>query len=281
MTRPYEYRPAWFFVLAFLGSWGPWLLGLYLGSEPGLGRYAALLNFMGLLGPMGATSFLVLTSGNMALQNDLKDRLLELRRIRPLLAVLAVAMPLLVILLSIAISLWFGESTAQFGLAVGRDLVTLIILALVLAPIYEETGWHGYGVDSLRARNGVMEATLQFAVLWCAWHAPLVLIPGTYQYGLARLDNKIYIANFFLSIIPAAVIANWFYYRNDRSVLASILLHAMFNAASVLINAAQFAKCIATLLYSAIAVGLVLGDQRLFAQAPRNFLMRRLPTQAR
>jgi hypothetical protein len=49
----------------------------------------------------------------------------------------------------------------------------------------------------------------------------------------------------------------------------------------VLINAAQFAKCIATLLYSAIAVGLVLGDQRLFAQAPRNFLMRRLPTQAR
>src|SRR5690349_10551036 len=130
MTRPYEYRPAWFFVLAFVGSWGPWLLGLYLGSEPGLGRYAALLNFMGLLGP---------------------------RRIRPLLAVLAVAMPLLVILLSIAISLWFGESTAQFGLAGGRDLVPLIILALILAPIYEETGWHGYGVDSLRARNGVME----------------------------------------------------------------------------------------------------------------------------
>jgi membrane protease YdiL (CAAX protease family) len=278
MTRPYHYRPVRFFLLAYLGSWLPWLLGLYLASEPAFARYAALVNFMGLLGPLGATSVLVLTSGNTALQSDLKDRLLELKRIRPLLAVFAVVMPVAVISLSIAISLWFGESSEQFALAGGRDLLSLIILALILAPIYEEAGWHGYGADSLRARNGMMEATLLLAVLWCAWHAPLVLVPGTYQYGLARMDNKIYIANFFFSIIPAAIIANWFYYRNDRSVLASILLHAMFNAAAVLINAGQFAKCIATLLYSLIAVALVLGDQRLFSQAPRNFLKRRLPS---
>jgi membrane protease YdiL (CAAX protease family) len=278
MTRPYEYRPAWFFGLAFLGSWLPWLLGLYLASEPAFARYAALVNFMGLLGPLGATSVLVLTSGNTALQSDLLDRLLQLGRIRPRLALFALAMPVAVISVSIAISLWFGESSEQFGLAGGRDLPSLVILALILAPIYEEAGWHGYGVDSLRARNGMMEASVQFAILWCAWHAPLVLVPGTYQYGLARMDNKIYIANFFFSIIPVAIIANWFYYRNDRSVLASMLLHAMFNAASVLINAGQIAKCIATLVYSAIAIALVLGDQHLFAQGPRNFLKSRLPS---
>src|SRR5262245_56204617 len=278
MTRPYEYRPVVFFLLAYLRSWLPWLLGLYLSSEPAFARYAAFVNFMGLFGPLGATSLLVLTSGNVALQTDLKDRLLELKRIRPLLAAFAVAMPLAVILLSIAISLWFGESHDQFQLAGGRNLVPLIILALILAPIFEETGWHGYGVDSLRARNGMMEASLQFAVLWCLWHAPLVLVPGTYQYGLANLGNKIYIANSFCSIIPEAIIPNWSYYRHDRSVLASILLHAMLNAASVLINAGQFAKCIATLVYSAIAIALVLGDHRLFAQGPRNFLMKRAPS---
>jgi hypothetical protein len=43
------------------------------------------------------------------------------------------------------------------------------------------------------------------------------------------LDNKIFVVNFFVSIIPAAIIANWFYYKNDRSVAASILLHSMLN----------------------------------------------------
>ena len=104
---------------------------------------------------------------------------------------------------------------------------------------------------------------------------PLVLIPGTYQHSLAIMDNKIFVANFFVSIIPVAFIANWFYYRNDRSIIASILLHSILNAASILINAGQIAKCIATLLYSAIAVALVIGDQSLFAQAPRNFVSTR------
>ena len=159
----------------------------------------------------------------------------------------------------------------------GSTIIPLIVLGLILAPIYEETGWHGYGVDSLRARNGVMPATLQFAVLWCAWHAPLVLIPGTYQHGLAIMDNKIFVANFFVSIIPVAFVANWFYYRNDRSIAASILLHSMLNAASILIDAGQVAKCIATLLYSAIAAALVIGDQSLFAQGQRNFVSTRSP----
>ena len=64
------------------------------------------------------------------------------------------------------------------------------------------------------------------------WHAPLVLLGGTYQHELAVMNNKIFVANFFVSVIPAAIIANWFYYRNDRSIGASILLHSMLNAAS-------------------------------------------------
>jgi membrane protease YdiL (CAAX protease family) len=277
VTRPYDYRPVSFFVIAYAGSWLPWFYGLYLGSEPGFERYVALLNFMGLFGPIGASSFLVLTSGNEALLRDFKDRLLDLRRIRPALALFAVVLPFAVISLSIVLSLWFGETVDQFRLVDGYKVIPLIVLALVLAPIYEETGWHGYGVDSLRAGNGMMTTTFLFAFLWCAWHAPLVLVPGTYQHALAMMDNKILVANFFFSIFPAAIIANWFYYRNDRSIAASILLHSMLNAASILIDAGQTAKCIATLLYSGIAVALVLGDHGLFAQAPRNFLSTRPP----
>jgi membrane protease YdiL (CAAX protease family) len=136
----------------------------------------------------------------------------------------------------------------------------------------EETGWHGYGVDSLRAETGMMKATLLFAVLWSAWHASLVLIPGTYQHQLAVMESPVFVVNFFISIIPAAIIANWFYYKNSRSIALAIFLHAMLNAGAVLLNAGQVAKCIATLLYGAIAVTLIVVDRALFKEGPRNFV---------
>ena len=46
----------------------------------------------------------------------------------------------------------------------------------------------------------------------------------------------------------------------------------MLNDAAVLIAAGQVAKVIATLLYAAIAAALVLGERRIFAESPRNFL---------
>lgn len=100
----------------------------------------------------------------------------------------------------------------------------------------------------------------------------LVLIGGTYQNELARMNNPLYLANFFASVIPAAFIANWFYYKNNRSIVSAVLVHAMLNAPSVLLNAGQLAKCIATLLYAAIAVALVASDRALFAAGPRDFI---------
>jgi len=215
---------------------------------------------------------MILTSGSTALKSDFKDRFFNLRRIRPVYAVIAIVMPFTVIGLSIWLSVWFGQLSDQFRLSGGANLLPMIVLALVLAPTCEEMGWHGYGVDALRARFGMTQATLLFAALWCAWHAPLVLISGTYQNLVAQMPNKIFVANFFVSIIPAAIIANWFYYKNDRSIGAAILLHAMLNAASVLLNAGQVAKCIATLLYAAIAAALIVYDRAVFGAGPRNFL---------
>jgi uncharacterized protein len=278
VKRTYDYRPALFFVMAYAVTWMPWFVGVYFGSQPGFEPYAALFNFIGLLGPIGATLALVLTSGSAALKSDFQDRLINLRRIRPVYALVAVLIPFTVIYLSIFLSLWFGQSSDQLRPSGGANLLSLIILAMVLAPICEELGWHGYGVDSLRAKAGMMKATFLFASLWSAWHAPLVLIGGTYQHELAMMDNKIFVVNFFVSVIPAAIIVNWFYYKNDRSITASILLHSMLNAASVLLNAGQVAKCIATLLYSGLAAGLIIGDRRLFSEGPRNFLKARSPT---
>jgi membrane protease YdiL (CAAX protease family) len=272
MDRHDPYRPALFFALVYLATWIPWLLAIHAGSQAKLAPYAVLFQFIGLAAPCTVAALLVLTSGSEALKRDFKDRLLNLRRIRPLYLLVAVLLPLAVLGLSIWLSLWFGQSADQFRLSGGANLLPMIVLALILAPILEEVGWHGYGVDSLRAVTGMTKATLLFAVLWAVWHAPLAFIVGTYQNALATMDNKIFLANFFVSIIPAAIIANWFYYKNDRSILAAVLLHSGLNAASVLLNAGQVAKCIATLVYAAIAAALMIFDRALFAGGPRNFL---------
>lgn len=271
MRKTYHYRPARFFPLVYAGSWGPWFFGVYAGSR-GQETFASLSSLFGLLAPIGVALALVLSSGSKDLSRDFKDRIFNLRRIRAFYALVAVALPFAVVCVSIWLSVLFGQPAGQFAFSAGPNLLAMVILALVLAPIMEEVGWHGYGVDSLRAGSGMLKTALLFGVLWSAWHAPLFLISGTYQNSLIKMGNPIFVINFFVSIVPAAIIATWLYYKNNRSITAAILLHSMLNAAAVLLNAGQVAKCIATLLYAAVAVFIIVMDRAAFAQGPHNFL---------
>lgn len=268
MPGRYEYQPVRFFILTALVTWIPWFLAVSAQSQPGMEAGAALLMLGGLLGPLAVGLGLIATSGSPALKADFKDRLVNPRRIRPAFLLGAVAMPLVVMVLAMGLSLAFGQSRDQFRLAAGAGSVGTVVLTMVLAPIIEEAGWRGYGVDSLRARMGMLKAAVVFGVLWSAWHAPLVLIQGTYQNELARMENPLFLVNFFVSVIPAAIIANWFYEKNNRSILLGIGLHSTLNGAAVLLNASQVTKCIVTVLYSVIAVVLIVRDRPGFSAGP-------------
>jgi len=41
--------------------------------------------------------------------------------------------------------------------------------------------------------------------------------------------RHVYVINFFVSILPATVLMNWIYYKNNRSITAAILFHFMLN----------------------------------------------------
>ena len=79
--------------------------------------YVSLFNLVGLLGPLAVALFLILSSGSEALKSDFRDRLFNLRRIRPLYLIVAIVMPSTVMGLSIWLSLWFGQSADQFRLS--------------------------------------------------------------------------------------------------------------------------------------------------------------------
>jgi hypothetical protein len=73
------------------------------------------------MGPIGTTLFLILTSRCAALKKDFKDRLFNLRRVRPVYALIAVGVPFIVIGLSITLSLWLGQLADQFQFSGGSQ----------------------------------------------------------------------------------------------------------------------------------------------------------------
>lgn len=270
-SRSFSYRPGLFFTAAFVATWIPWLLGAYLAKSAGPTGSISAFGYLGLLGPLVVTLMLVLAS-RTPLRADFWRRF-DPRRLRVRYVAVAMAIPPLALLLSIGLSLPLGQSADQFRAHESH----LILLALVLAPIIEEVSWRGYGVDSLRARTSVLMTTLLFGVLWSLWHLPLVLLPGTYQYEVAHMGNPVFLLNFFISAVPAAVIGNWLYYVNRRSILIGVLFHAASNAAAELLNAGQVAKTIATGVWALVALAIIVFDRTTFGAGPRNFIEEQSP----
>lgn len=209
-----------------------------------------------LFAPFIVAMFLIYGSKNNELIKDFKTRIFNLKLIKlKYWAAILLIMPF-ALFLSTAISLLFGQPIEQFSLSPEFTLIggesLLILIILFLAPTFEELGWRGYGVDSLKKGKSLMEVTLIFALLWNLWHLPLFFINGYYQNELIHM-NIIYALNFVVSLVPAAFLMTWIFYKNGRSITAIILFHFMLNLFSVLFQTEQFTKCIITIILLVIS----------------------------
>jgi membrane protease YdiL (CAAX protease family) len=272
MDRAFEYRPGLFFTASYLATWIPWVAAVYLATRPGGPGSAMAFAYLGLLGPLVVTLIIIYRSGSRTLKADFRNRF-GFRRLRPLPVLLAIAVPAAAMYLAIGMSVLWGQSPDQFRASADADLGRMIALAMIAAPIIEEISWRGYGVDSLRARLGMLSATLVFGVLWSLWHIPLLFLPGTYQHEVASTGSPLFVANFFVGGLPMAIIANWLYYRSERSILIGVVFHAAGNASAELLSATQVTKCIVTLLMAVVAIGLIVVDRKVFGAGPRTFVL--------
>jgi hypothetical protein len=273
MTSSYEYKPVQFFIITFVLSWIPWFIAAPLSTQDDMKVFASLIALLGLLGPSIAALYMILRSNNQALKKDFTKRLSSFRLWSPVYLLVTLLIAPVLSLAAIWLSLSIGESVDQFQInqeALGA-LLPMIILGMILAPTFEELGWRGYGVDSLRAKMGMLKSCVVFGVLWSLWHVPLVLIYGTYQQELVTIDI-IYVLNFFVSIIPVGIVANWLYYKHNRSITAGIVLHSMLNASAMIMSAGQPAKTILTGLYILFVIVIVIFDKKLFGEEKRNFI---------
>ena len=269
MTKPHTYRPVIYFGLAFLITW---IAGGALAYQVSRGaEKSILLLFIGYMGPYIAALLMMYVYADRSFRADFRNRIVNLRRIRPEdVSVVFLILPVAMIV-SILISTLAGQPIEQLRFAEafkvfdGEVVFSMILLALV--PILEELGWRGYGVDSLRQKFNLFTASLVFGALWAIWHLPIFFIPGSYQASLWP-QNPLYAINFFAGILPLALIMNFLYYRNRRSIALTALFHILVNYSSEIFEATQVSKCILTLVLTLLAAMIVMRNTKFFFESP-------------
>ena len=264
-TKP-VYKPARFFLITFLITWISWFIAAWFSYQPDMQGLQLLFMLPGLLAPFIAVGVMISGANHKALRKAFWNRL-SLKKIKlRYLPVILLIMPF-ALFLATALSLLFGQSANQFFLSSEYKImdgqVLISILILFLAPTFEELGWRGYGVDSIRSRFNLFRTTLIFAAVWALWHLPLFFIRGYYQNELWN-TSIVYVINFFVSILPATILMNWLYYKNDRCISAAILFHFLLNLFSVLFQTEQFIKCIITLVLLVISIVIILREKVFF-----------------
>jgi len=257
-VKQYAYKPWKFYALTMLATWVAWFLAAYFSYQTGKEPIMILLTITGSVAPFVVGLFMVYGSGSAALKRDFLIRLLQVNRVGlrhfpTILLLLPVSL-----LVAVAISVLFGKSTTQFML-----VSELSLLIPILAPTFEEIGWRGYGVDSLRSRYNLLTASLLFALLWALWHVPLFFINTYYQNELWKMGIP-YVLNFLVSLVPFTIIVNWLYYRANRSILAAILFHVVAVVSPEAFRVEESTKFIQTGILVVIAVSIVAKDLAFF-----------------
>ena len=269
-SRTYAYNPTRFFALTYFFTWGFWFLSDYFSHQQGAYITFVILMLLGLAAPSYSALAMILSSKNQNLLMDFEKRLFNLRIIQPShLPAIFLIMPFAAIV-AIGISSFFSPTVNPFRLNFQFSFTLGFLPApilLILASALEELGWRGYGVDSLNTQFNYFTTTLIFAFLWASWHFPLLFLKNSYYYHVVH-HNIGFVINTFVSIIPMAFIINWIYRKNNRSIIAAVLFHAVANFTQEIIPLSQATKCIETGVLFVFAIIIVIKDKVLFFDTP-------------
>jgi membrane protease YdiL (CAAX protease family) len=268
MIIPKYKRPVLFYSLSTLIPWIFWFTAGYVSHlTPYNDKYlqvASILGFIGLLGPLGVTWWLV--SKDSDLRADIFGRMVNFKSFRPIYLILSCTLMLASILLAQAISLLFGYSASQFVITGHFSFssgVFPVWFMLIIAPIIEELAWHSYGTDCLRSRMNLFKTSLLFGVFWGIWHVPLSTIREYYQSDLVE-TGWIYGVNFLVSIVPFVLLMNWLYYKAKRNIIIAIIFHISAVYFNEIFATNPDSKIIQTVLLLILATVLIVKEKDFF-----------------
>lgn len=262
----YKYKPVRFYFTCFVTTWSFWIAAAIASKTPNDNGLSALLMLLGLIAPSVTAIATVLTSGCKALKQDLKRKIVGFYRLKPYNIALAILLFAAIVTVSILVSALFGGSLEQFSFTEDFSFSiggTSAFLTILLASVIEETAWRGYGEDAVGSYFSWFTESIIFGSIWALWHLPLFWIEGTYHYGLKEL-GPYYILNFLIGVIPMNFLTTWVYVKNNRSMLACIILHLFVNTMQEKIAMTPQTKCLETIVIAGVAVLIVLTNTELF-----------------
>jgi len=108
------------------------------------------------------------------------------------------------------------------------SLIGMLLMGLIIGPLAEEFGWRGFALDPLQARWSALISALVIGVFWWAWHFPLFFMEGMLQneWGVGTMAFWAYA----VTVFSPSVLFTWVFNNTQRSILAAILLHFMYNS---------------------------------------------------
>jgi len=266
--KKYEH-PVLFYGVAFFVPWAFWFLLAWLShselwENPVVVFLGSVLGLIGLFGPFIIAMILILPDKEM--RQELFSAVFSFRGIKPFFWVLTVCLFPASILVAQLISLVFGHSVSQFRIVESMSFTAGIFPAwflLIIAPIFEEFGWHTYGIHCLRNRLNLLLTCIIFGIMWGIWHMPLSFVKGYYQNVLVE-TGIIYSINFLASLIPYLIIGNWIYYKTNRNMLLVVVFHFLAGFSNELFQTHPDSKIIQTVLLLILSIIIICREKEFF-----------------
>ena len=232
-----------YYALAFAVSWGAILIVVGLGP----GGFSATPEQFRVVFPYALPAMLagpsvagILLTGLLhgrAGLHGLLSRVLRWRVGARWYAVALLGAPLLYGAVLLALSLLSPAFLP--GIAVSDDkaaIVSMGIVAGLLAGIFEELGWTGFAVPTMRLRHGILATGLIVGVLWSAWH----FFANFWASGVTSgtIPPLVFLPAWLLGVLVGQLTAYrvlmvWVYDRT-RSLLLAILMHASLTTSTII-----------------------------------------------
>jgi hypothetical protein len=196
-----------FFVLAYAISYGFYLLSATLPGFP-------------FLFPFGSVIAAIIVASVTRGMDGLKDLLSRCLRWQVGLRWYAAALlvPVAIGLAVMVLNSVLGAplpTLAQIG--PWYSIFLLFPMAMIDAPLQENSGWHGYAMPRFPTNRSRLVNTLILGVLLAGWHFPLPLAEPSIM------------APYLLTTVASAFVTNWVYYNARESALLAILYHTAAN----------------------------------------------------
>jgi uncharacterized protein len=239
-----KYPLLFFFLLAYAISWFFW--APLLLARQGIISYQPppYLHLLGSLGP--ALAALIITrvcGGSVGLQN-LWRRMFDWR---VSLVWHAIAwLPLLLFFIFVLLTGWNNWEPQSFGHSDEYPELPVAIYWLVSILCYgwgEETGWRGFALPCLQARQSALQATVTLSIVWACWHLPLFgFSPGFARMGIVG------VLGWYFSILTGAVLLTWLTNSTGGSILIAAIFHGTMDIAFVSAGSSSVANILGVLV---------------------------------